>query len=171
MCVLVSFVFHQREKKTFRVFKRSDSKYKTNKTMDTVMWFRRWPGDGQATSRYLGLDETKWPPFSDDIFKCIFVNENFLSSIRISLEISPKVPIDNTSVMVQIMVWRRSGDKPLSETMMVNLTYACSSLSASMTKLNYICFMSHALTQTQDVTIPVVFIFIFLFFFGGEGGG
>ena len=37
--------------------------------------------------------------FSDDIFKCIFLNKNISISIRILLTFAPKVPIDNkTSV-------------------------------------------------------------------------
>ena len=38
----------------------------------------------------------------------------------------PKGPINNIPAMVQIMAWRRSGDKPLSEPMMVILlTHIC----------------------------------------------
>ena len=51
--------------------------------------------------------------FTEDIFKCIFFNENIL--IQISLKSVPKDPINN------IMAWRRPGDKPLSEPMMVIL--------------------------------------------------
>ena len=57
--------------------------------------------------------------FPDDIFKCIFLNENVLISIKISLKFVPKGPINNIPALVQIMAWRRSGNKPLSEPMMV----------------------------------------------------
>ena len=60
-------------------------------------------------------------PFADDIFKCIFLNENEWISPRISLKFVPKGPINNNPALVQIMTWRRSDDKPLSEPMMVNL--------------------------------------------------
>ena len=64
--------------------------------------------------------------FADDTFKCIFLNENVRISIKISLKFVPKVPINNILIMVQIMAWRRSGDKPLCEPMMVNLlTHIC----------------------------------------------
>ena len=64
--------------------------------------------------------------FADDIFKCIFLNENVWSSIKISLKFVPKGPINNIPALVQIMAWRRPGDKPLSEPMMVNLpTHIC----------------------------------------------
>ena len=59
--------------------------------------------------------------FADDTFKRIFMNENVRISINISLKFVPKGIINNIPVLVQIMAWRRPGDKPLSETMMVNL--------------------------------------------------
>ena len=64
--------------------------------------------------------------FADDIFKCIFLNENVWIPIEISLKFVPKGPINNIPVLVQIMAWRRSGDKPLSEPIMVSLpTHIC----------------------------------------------
>ena len=64
--------------------------------------------------------------FADDIFKCIFENENEWISPRISLKFVPKVRINNIPALVQIMAWRRPGDKPLSEPMMVSsLTHIC----------------------------------------------
>ena len=59
--------------------------------------------------------------FPDDIFKCIFTNENIWILIEISLKFVPKGPINSIPALVQIMAWRRLGDKPLSETMMVSL--------------------------------------------------
>ena len=58
--------------------------------------------------------------FADDIFKCIFVNENVWIPIKISPKFVPKDPIDNIPALVQIMAWRCAGDKPLSEPMMVS---------------------------------------------------
>ena len=64
--------------------------------------------------------------FADDIFKCIFLNENVWISIKISLKFVPKGPINNIPSLVQVMAWRRPGDKPLSEPMMVRLsTHIC----------------------------------------------
>ena len=64
--------------------------------------------------------------FTDNIFKCIFLNENVWISINISLKFVPKGPINNISALVQIMAWRRPGDKPLSEPMVVRLmTHIC----------------------------------------------
>ena len=64
--------------------------------------------------------------FADDIFKCILLNENVWITIRNSLKFDPKVPINNIPALVQIMAWRRPGDKPLSEPVMVSLlTHIC----------------------------------------------
>ena len=64
--------------------------------------------------------------FADDTSKRIFLNENVRISIKISLKFVPKGPINNNPALVQIMAWRLSGDKPLSEPMMVNLlTHIC----------------------------------------------
>ena len=64
--------------------------------------------------------------FTDDIFKGIFLNENVWISIKISLKFVPKGPINNIPALVKIIAWRRSGDKPLSEPMMVRLpTHIC----------------------------------------------
>ena len=64
--------------------------------------------------------------FADDIFKCIFLNESVWISIKILLKSVPKGPINNIPAMVQIMAWRRPGDKPLSEPMMDCLpTHIC----------------------------------------------
>ena len=52
---------------------------------------------------------------ADDIFKCIFMNEKFCILIQIPLKFVPKGPINNKPALVQIMAWRRTGDKPLSE--------------------------------------------------------
>ena len=61
-----------------------------------------------------------------DTFKHIFLNENVRTSIKTSLKHVPKSPINNIPALVQIMAWRRPGEKPLSEPMMVRLlTHTC----------------------------------------------
>ena len=54
-------------------------------------------------------------------FSSAFFNENVWIPIKISLKFVPKGPINNIPSLVQIMVWRRPGAKPLSEPMMVSL--------------------------------------------------
>ena len=67
-----------------------------------------------------------WHHFADDIFKCIFLNENFWILIKFSLNFVANGPINNIPVLVPIMAWRRPGDKPLSEPMMFSLlTHIC----------------------------------------------
>ena len=62
----------------------------------------------------------------DDIFKWIFLNENVWISINISLKFVPRGPINSIPTLVQVMAWRRPGDKSLSEPMMVRLpTHIC----------------------------------------------
>ena len=64
--------------------------------------------------------------FPDDIFEYIFLKENVLIPIKISLKIIPKSPINNIPALVQIMAWYQPGDKPLSEQMVVILlTHIC----------------------------------------------
>ena len=58
--------------------------------------------------------------FADDVFKCIFLNKNVWISLMISLKFVPNVRINNIPALVQIMAWCRSGDKPLSESIMVS---------------------------------------------------
>ena len=60
---------------------------------------------------------------ADDIFKRIFLNEN-RSSIQFPLKIVPNGPIDNKSELIQVMAWRRTGDKPLPEAMVTQFTDA-----------------------------------------------
>ena len=54
-----------------------------------------------------------------NIFKCILLNK-----IKISLKFIPRSPIDNEPALVQVMAWRRIGDKPLSEPMLTWFTDA-----------------------------------------------
>ena len=64
--------------------------------------------------------------FPDDTFERIFLKENVIILIEISLKFVPKGPINNIPALFQIMAWRRSGDKPLSELVMVRLpTHIC----------------------------------------------
>ena len=59
-----------------------------------------------------------------DKFKCIFSNENYIIPIRISLKFVPIGPVDNKSALAQVMAWRRTGDRPLSEPMLTQFTDA-----------------------------------------------
>ena len=52
------------------------------------------------------------------------MNDKFCILIKISLKFVPRGPIDNNLALVQIMAWRRIGDKPLSEPMLTQFTDA-----------------------------------------------
>ena len=55
--------------------------------------------------------------FPYDIFERNFMNENFFYFDSNFTEIFLNGPVNNILALVQIMAWRRSGDKPLSEPM------------------------------------------------------
>ena len=85
-------------------------------------------GHGRKMSKRLN---TLWPKQNgryspDDVFKCISLNENNWILIKISQKSVPEGPISNSPALVQLMAWRRSGDKPLSEPMIASLlTHIC----------------------------------------------
>ena len=90
--------------------------------------------------------------FADDIFKYIFLNENARISLKKSLKFVPKVRINNIPALVQIMAWRRSGDKPLSEAMVVSLlTYVCGTRPQWVNTL-------HTAVLSEDIDIYSQFI-------------
>ena len=59
---------------------------------------------------------------ANGILKCIFKNENDNIPIEISLKLVLRGPINNKSALVQVMAWRRTGNKPLSEPMLTRFT-------------------------------------------------
>ena len=68
---------------------------------------------------------------------CIFLNENCCILINFSLKYVRKGPINNITALVQIMAWRRPGDKPLSEPIMVNLLTHISVTRPQWVKLRF----------------------------------
>ena len=61
---------------------------------------------------------------ANNIFKCIFLNENCIILIQISLKFVPRSPIDNKPALVQVMAWHLIGNKPLPEPMIAQFTEA-----------------------------------------------
>ena len=89
----------------------------------------------------------------DNVFKCIFLNENVQISIEISLKFVPNGSINNIPSLVQIMAWRRPGDKPLPEPMIVRLpTHIC----VIQTQLVNIVFDSKGLYTSRNPVITGV---------------
>ena len=64
------------------------------------------------------------PILADDIFNCIFLNENDKILIQISMKLLPRSSINNKPALVQVMAWCRIGNKPLREAMTTQFTDA-----------------------------------------------
>ena len=62
--------------------------------------------------------------FADNPLQMHFHHWNKCILIRISLKFVPVNPIDKKSALVQVMVWRRTGGKPLPEPMLTQFTDA-----------------------------------------------
>ena len=76
--------------------------------------------------------------FADDSFKCSSLNDNVWITIKHSLKLVPKGLINNIPTLVQIMAWRRPGDKPLSEPMMVRSpTHICVRVNSTLQTMQY----------------------------------
>ena len=73
-----------------------------------------------------GSFKSLWPrqngrQFPDDSVQCIFLNENIQFSIKTLLKDVPKGLIYNIPALVEMMAWRRPGDKLLSESKIASL--------------------------------------------------
>ena len=75
--------------------------------------------------------------FANDIFKYIFLNENFWIVYNISLKHVPWGPVDNMAALVQIMAWRQIDNKPLSGAMLYWCLYALLGLNELKGPLSY----------------------------------
>ena len=97
--------------------------------------------------------------FADDIFKCIFVSETFCISIRISLKLSHKGPIDNKSALVQVMAWCRIRDKPSPERMLTLFVDAYMRHWGWWFRNNFLFSKSTKLTSMSAIDPKVTFSF------------
>ena len=64
------------------------------------------------------VTQAKWLPFANYIFECIFIK----ASIWNFPEIVPVGPFENSSMWVQVMTWRCTGDKLLPEPIVTQST-------------------------------------------------
>ena len=64
------------------------------------------------------------------------MKENFFILIQISLKFAPTGLIDNKAALVQVMAWRRIGDKPLPEPMLIVFTDAYAALGGDELTIN-----------------------------------
>ena len=95
---------------------------------DTPTSFERLYYDIQRVDKSLSVynvdnipTEIKWPPFRRRSFQMYFSNENIWILINISLKFVPSGRIKNIPALVPILAWRRLGNKPLSEPMIISL--------------------------------------------------
>ena len=103
-----------------------------------------------------------------------WMKENIRIPINISLKFVAKVPINNIPALVQIMAWRRPGDKPLSEPMMVSLlTHICVTRPQWVNGARWLAkatwhvkiVMSHSDGATDGGNVQLaLMLFIYLFF-------
>ena len=113
---------------------------------DWNQWCRCWFGGKvektprRKTCHIDGLTDwhrDKIAAISRRYFQIHFFNQHVSISIKVSPKFVPKGPNNTIPTLVQIMVWHRPGDKPLSEPMMVILlTYMRNSVSMSQSKRN-----------------------------------
>ena len=59
----------------------------------------------------------------------------------------PNVPVKNIPALAQIMAWRRPGDKPLSELMMIILVYSRIYASLGLSELSSLIAKKNMETQ------------------------
>ena len=88
-------------------------------------------------------DLTHWSP---DTMVIIFQTFSWMKTyefrLKISLKLVLKGPTNNIPALVQIMGWRRSGDKPLYEPMIVSsLTHICVTRPQCVKKINVYRFV------------------------------
>ena len=74
----------------------------------------------EARGKWMGISFNSSPPGQNGRHSgiCIFLNENDRILIQISLKFVPMCLFDNKPALVQVMACRRTGNKPLPETML-----------------------------------------------------
>ena len=64
--------------------------------------------------------------FTDSILKCVFLDKTYEFRLRHHWSLFIRIQLTITPALVQIMAWRRPGNKPLSETFVVSsLAHIC----------------------------------------------
>ena len=88
------------------------------------------------------------------IFQTTFSNAfSWIQMFVFRLTFVPKGPINNIPVLVQIMAWRRPGDKPLSETVLVSLlTHICVTQPQWVNKtLVWVIYMYISISDNNEI--------------------
>ena len=84
------------------------------------------------------VDDVSQTTFSN----AFFFNENYCILMKISLKYVRNGPIDNYPTLVQIIAWRRPGEKPLSQPMMDSLLMHICVTRPQWVKRKWICWYS-----------------------------
>ena len=100
-------------------------RHQSSPSLAFVRGIHRWPVNSPHRGPIYTLRPRQYGRhFPDDIFQCVFFNENIKISITISLKFVLKCSIIYHPAL--IMAWCRPGDNPLSEPMKVSLlTHIC----------------------------------------------
>ena len=117
-----------------------------------VKWGWGWSGNGggvhhtKHSTEYISRIITLWQRqdgrhFCRQHIICLFLNENFCISNKISLKYVLYGLMNNKPSLVQIMDCRQTGDKPLSEPMTVEFTDTYMHDSTSMSYAHGSCFV------------------------------
>ena len=115
---------HENHGYTSLCMPESQLNHDSKRAAENIQWLHDHDGpEDRDGLTHLPLDKMA-AISADDIFKWIFLNENDEIPIQISLKFVPKGPIYNKPTLFQVMAWRRTGDKPLPEPMMAQLTEA-----------------------------------------------
>ena len=80
-----------------------------------------WYLFGPVMHACISLTHWSRDKMSQNIFKCIFLNENVWISLKISLKFIPMVRNNTIPALVLKMAWCWPGNKPLSKPVMVSL--------------------------------------------------
>ena len=103
----------------FELLVPHDYGYMKQTSLDTIMFQKECIRCNCFSNRSLNCNTLRprqnGRHYPDDIFKCIFLNQNCCILMKISLKFVPHGPINNIPALVQIMALRRSGDKLLPD--------------------------------------------------------
>ena len=115
-------------------------------------WAHYW-GTSHVTAQFNTLrPRQNGRHFADDIFKCIFLTENAWILIKIKLKFVSKGSI-NIPALAQIIAWRRPGDKPLSESMLVRIPRHICVTRPQWVNIGCSSRMAHSHITTQGITM------------------
>ena len=106
--------------------------------------------------------------FADNTYSYIFIS-NFMNwmlcfFIQISLKFVPKEPIYNKRVLIQVMAWGQTGDKPLSESTLTQ--FADAYLRYCVLPLHYKAAQWQCIFVSFAETLYVLYVFMCLICMG-----